>query len=127
MSALGCGRRVTIHMLGGPNHHAVHVDCGSYYLGELIQCEECQESKPWPAADPEDPDAQAELKEERRFIDSPNNPRWEEREDPPDGACTNPGGHEWNRTAGEADEARIAGDYENDNIRCIHCGADGDA
>lgn len=41
--------------------------------------------------------------------------------------CTNPGGHRWNRTAGEADEARIAGDYANDNIRCIYCGADGDA
>lgn len=47
--------------------------------------------------------------------------------EPPDDGCTNPGGHEWNRTAGEADEARIAGDYENDNVRCIHCGADGDA
>lgn len=45
----------------------------------------------------------------------------------PDDRCTNPGGHEWNRSAGEADEARLAGDYENDNIRCIHCGADGDA
>ena len=42
-------------------------------------------------------------------------------------ACTNPGGHEWNRTAGEADEARLAGDYANDSIRCVHCGADGDA
>lgn len=41
--------------------------------------------------------------------------------------CSHPGGHEWNRTAGEADEARLAGDYANDNIRCIYCGADGDA
>ena len=41
--------------------------------------------------------------------------------------CTNPGGHVWNRTAGEADEARLSRDYANDNIRCIYCGADGDA
>lgn len=47
-------------------------------------------------------------------------------EDDPD-RCTNPGGHQWNRSAGEADEAHLAGDAENDNIRCIHCGADGDA
>ncbi len=44
----------------------------------------------------------------------------------PDG-CTNPGGHEWNRSAAEADEARLSGDYANDNIRCIHCDADGDS
>ena len=49
-----------------------------------------------------------------------------EAEPDPD-ACTNPGGHEWNRTAGEADEARIRGDVANDSIRCVHCGADGDA
>jgi hypothetical protein len=41
--------------------------------------------------------------------------------------CTHPGGHKWNRSAGEADEARLSGDYANDNIRCIYCGADGDA
>lgn len=41
--------------------------------------------------------------------------------------CTNPGGHVWNRSAGEADEARLSGDYANDNIRCVYCGADGDA
>lgn len=52
---------------------------------------------------------------------------WLLAEDEPDDRCTNPGGHVWNRTAGEADEARLAGDYENDNIRCIYCGADGDA
>lgn len=45
----------------------------------------------------------------------------------PDDACTNPGGHVWNRTVGEADEARLSGDYANDNIRCVFCGADGDA
>lgn len=50
-----------------------------------------------------------------------------EDEDGPDDSCTHPGGHVWNRSAGEADEARISGDHENDNIRCIHCGADGDA
>ena len=44
----------------------------------------------------------------------------------PDG-CTNPGGHEWDKTAGEADEARIRGDHANDSIRCIHCDADGDS
>ncbi len=42
-------------------------------------------------------------------------------------ACSDPGGHVWNRSLGEADEARLSGDFENDNIRCIHCGADGDA
>jgi len=36
-------------------------------------------------------------------------------------------GHEWNRSAAEADEARLSGDYANDNIRCIHCDADGDS
>ncbi len=41
--------------------------------------------------------------------------------------CSSPNGHEWNRTAGEADEARLSGDIGADNIRCIHCGADGDA
>jgi hypothetical protein len=41
--------------------------------------------------------------------------------------CSNPGGHKWNRSAGEADEARLSGDYENDSIRCVYCGADGDA
>lgn len=41
--------------------------------------------------------------------------------------CTHPDGHKWNRTPGEADEARLSGDYENDNIRCVYCGADGDA
>lgn len=49
------------------------------------------------------------------------------RRDADDYACSNPGGHEWNRTLGEADEARVAGDVANDNIRCVHCGADGDA
>lgn len=71
MSALGCGRRVTITMLGGGalTHHAVHVDCGTYYLGELIQCDDCQESKPAPSSvDPADEDAQAELEAERRYI-----------------------------------------------------------
>lgn len=48
-------------------------------------------------------------------------------QEPPEGACTNPAGHKWNRSAAEADEARISGDYANDNIRCIYCGADGDA
>lgn len=76
MSALGCGRRVTIHELGGgPSHHAIHVDCGSYYLGELIQCEECAESKPAPAADPADEDAQAEAEAERRFMEGDRNGR----------------------------------------------------
>jgi len=41
--------------------------------------------------------------------------------------CTNPDGHVWDKTAGEADEARLSGDYANDSIRCIYCGADGDA
>lgn len=41
--------------------------------------------------------------------------------------CVNPGGHVWNRTPGEADEARLAGDSANDNVRCVYCGADGDA
>lgn len=56
-------------------------------------------------------------------------PRWSSRPvaDEPDDGCTNPGGHVWNRTAGEADEARLAGDVEHDNIRCVYCGADGDA
>ena len=47
--------------------------------------------------------------------------------DRPEDACSNPGGHVWNRSAGEADEARISVDYANDNIRCVYCGADGDA
>lgn len=68
MSRPGCGRRVTIHELGGRNHHALHVDCGTYYLGELIQCGTCQEEKPAPSADPADEDAQAELEAERRYI-----------------------------------------------------------
>jgi hypothetical protein len=70
MSALGCGRRVTIHELGGggPTHHAIHIDCGAYYLGELIQCAACAESRPAPSADPADEDAQAELEAERRYI-----------------------------------------------------------
>jgi hypothetical protein len=42
-------------------------------------------------------------------------------------ACTNPGGHLWNRSAGEADEARLSGNYSADNIRCVYCDADGDA
>jgi len=41
--------------------------------------------------------------------------------------CTNPGGHEWDKTLGEADEARIRGDVANDRITCVHCGADGDS
>lgn len=48
-----------------------------------------------------------------------------EAEDPD--RCSNPGGHEWNRTLGEADEARLSGDHANDSIRCVHCGADGDS
>lgn len=39
--------------------------------------------------------------------------------------CTNPGGHVWNRTAAEADELNLQG--INAGIRCVYCGADGDA
>jgi hypothetical protein len=48
-----------------------------------------------------------------------------EEEDPD--RCTNPDGHVWNQTAGEADEARVRGDVANDRIYCLYCGADGDA
>ena len=48
-------------------------------------------------------------------------------EEPDPDACSNPGGHEWNRSAAEADEARVSGDFASDSIRCIHCGADGDS
>jgi hypothetical protein len=41
--------------------------------------------------------------------------------------CTNPDGHVWNQSAGEADEARIRRDVENDRIYCLYCGADGDS
>lgn len=47
--------------------------------------------------------------------------------EPDDGSrCSNPGGHEWNRSAGEADEAFLARE-DDAGIRCVHCGADGDA
>lgn len=49
-----------------------------------------------------------------------------ERDEDPDG-CSSPSGHEWNQTAGQADEARVARDWANDRIYCVHCGADGDA
>jgi hypothetical protein len=49
-------------------------------------------------------------------------PGWDEEP-----RCSNPGGHVWNRTPGEADEAFLTGDRANDNVRCIYCGADGDA
>lgn len=39
--------------------------------------------------------------------------------------CTNPGGHVWNRSAAEADELNLQG--INAGIRCVYCGADGDA
>lgn len=68
---------------------------------------------------------QRQAREARAIADRIDNPA--AGDDAPDDACTNPGGHEWNRTAGEADEARLAGDAANDNVRCIHCGADGDA
>lgn len=41
--------------------------------------------------------------------------------------CERTTGHSWNHTPGEADEAFLSGDYENDNVRCSYCGADGDA
>lgn len=55
--------------------------------------------------------------------------RLDEAEEEPDlgDRCTNPDGHVWDKTAGEADEARIRGDVANDRITCIYCGADGDA
>jgi len=43
------------------------------------------------------------------------------------GGCTDPGGHDWDKSAGEADEARISRDWANDRITCLHCGADGDS
>lgn len=65
----GCGRRVTIHTLAETPAVTVHVNCGDFYEGELIQCEDCQESKPAPGVvDPADEDANAELEAERRFI-----------------------------------------------------------
>jgi hypothetical protein len=48
-----------------------------------------------------------------------------EPDDDDEGSCTNPEGHRWNMTPGEADEQFLAGN--NVGIRCIHCGADGDA
>lgn len=65
-SQYGCGRELTIEFPGG---HAMAA-CGLYFRGELIQCEECQDSKPAPpvaAVDPNDADALAELEAERAF------------------------------------------------------------
>ncbi len=58
---------------------------------------------------------------------TPDEPEEFESDEPGLPRCWHPGGHVWNRTAAEADEARISGDYANDNIRCVYCGADGDA
>ena len=74
-SQYGCGRHFVLMLLG--REHPV--TCGHYVFGELIQCEDCQESKPAPSsADPEDADAQAELAAERSF-----NPH-----EQPDDGCT---------------------------------------
>lgn len=64
-SQYGCGRTVTVIL---PALGETRVHCGGTYAGELVQCEECQESKPAPSsADPADDDARAELEAERAF------------------------------------------------------------
>lgn len=60
----GCGATLHLpHLVAGKFSHTEQATCGEYFLGYMVQCDSCQESKPVPfqdTADPNDEDAQAE-------------------------------------------------------------------
>ena len=57
-SQYGCGRVLVIKLL---NNNELRTSCGFHHEGEVLQCEDCQESKPLPPSSDEDAAAERAL------------------------------------------------------------------